>query len=62
MRKHKKRSKEFIHTDARLAPDYPTALSPEFVPIPEAELPSFDPENSKDVFDFIPEIKGDKFS
>ena len=62
MRKKKKQSTGFMHTDARLAADFPTANSPEFIPIPETDLKEFDPENSKDVFDFIPEIKGDKFS
>ncbi len=51
-----------MHTDARLAPDYPTASSAEFVPVPESELKEYAPENSNDVFDFIPEIKGEKFT
>ena len=60
-KKKLKRINLHVHTDARLAAKYPTANSAEFVPLDEPDFEDFEPENSLDNFDFIPEIKGDKF-
>ena len=50
------------HTDTRLAAAHPTANSAEFVPLSEKADAEFASENSLDIFDFIPEIKDDKFN
>ena len=63
MRRKKKQKQNVApgSTDPRLAAGHPTANSAEFVPLSDPDFEDFDPENSLDYFDFIPEIKGDKF-
>ena len=60
--RNKKTNKIKLHTDSRLAAAHPTANSAEFVPLPGNDTVEFASENSLDIFDFIPEIKDDKFN
>ena len=57
-----KRSGSGNRTDPRLAAAHPTANSAEFVPTVFPDLPDAAAMDSSETFDFIPEIKGNKFS
>lgn len=60
--RRKKKNGILNRTDVRLAARYPTANSAEFIPLAEPDFKEFEPENSLEVYDFIPELKGDKFN
>ncbi len=60
MSKKKKQSKK--GSDPRLAGDMPTAVSAEFTPAIEPDLPAAGPYNASENFDFIPDLKDNKFS
>lgn len=62
MSKSKKKEKKLNAPDPRLAADVPTAISPEFVPALNPDITDTTAYDSAEVFDFIPEIKGNKFS
>jgi|GEM_PF-2808503 len=62
MSKNKRKAKKLNSPDPRLAADVPTANSAEFVPSLNPDLLDTAPYDSSEVFDFIPEIKGNKFS
>lgn len=62
MSKSKKKSKKLNNPDPRLAADFPTANSAEFVPTLNPNLLDIAAIDSTEVYDFIPEIKGNKFS
>ena len=61
MSKNKKK-KNMNRSDPRLAGDNPTANSPEFVPNPIPDMPEMPTDNALDNFDFIPDMKNNKFS
>ena len=47
--------------DSRLSGPYPTAHSNEFIPKPSETLPSNLSDNSGEIFDFIPQLKSEKY-
>ncbi|MBQ7688513.1 MAG: hypothetical protein IJT27_04800 [Clostridia bacterium] len=59
MSKKDKKNKKISVTgaDPRLAASVPTANSPEFVPLTGENANGFGTNDSKDVYDFIPELK-----
>ena len=61
MSKNKKK-KNSVNTDPRLAGNSPTANSAEFVPTPVPDIPEMPTYNAADNFDFIPDLKTDRFS
>ncbi|MBQ7638709.1 MAG: hypothetical protein IJS90_07405 [Clostridia bacterium] len=62
MRNKAKKEKRPNSHDPRLAADVPTANSAEFVPSLYPDQTDTAPFDSSEIFDFIPEIKGNKFS
>lgn len=57
MKKAKKYGPVSDKPDSRLAGPVPTANSEEFVPRPIDEIKITAPENSNDIYDFIPRLK-----
>ena len=62
MKKNKKKTPVPVQPDPRLAADPPSAVSAEFVPTADPGSPVVGAPDAEDVFDFIPELRGNKFS
>ncbi len=61
MLKKKKLTPVSDKPDTKSAGPVPTAHSEEFVPKPLNSLPKTPTEDSSDVFDFIPQLKSEKY-
>ncbi len=61
MSKRKKYGKVSDKPDSYLAGPSPTAHSEEFVPKPLNSLPEIPENGTNEIFDFIPEIKAEKY-
>jgi hypothetical protein len=62
MSKNKKKKTNKNASDPRLAAGFPTANSPEFVPMFDPDLIEPGMNGIEEPFDIIPDIKGDRFS
>lgn len=62
MSKKKNKSRSLNRPDPRLAADVPTANSAEFVPNINPDILDTAAYDIGETYDFIPEIRGEKFS
>ena len=62
MSKNKKKKNSANRADPRLAADFPTANSPEFVPMFDPDLLEPGLNGIEEPFDIIPDVTGDRFS
>lgn len=61
MLKKKKNNQVSDKPDSNLAGPVPTANSEEFVPRMLENMPAIPTDDSSDVFDFIPQLKSEKY-